>query len=72
MATSSGFKSSRYAVELTMAASESSASGIYNRSFKSLDDEHTPGVFTVSSYTHDFNFFTSTLPAHYIIQCNAM
>ncbi|XP_034241250.1 glycosylated lysosomal membrane protein B-like [Thrips palmi] len=47
MVTSSGFENSRYAIELTMAANESSSGGIYSRSFKSLDDEHTPGVFTL-------------------------
>lgn len=70
MITSSGFESSRYAIELTMAANESSSGKIFSRSFKSLDDEHTPGVFTVSSLCIStipvgvsLNYFLSSLPS---------
>ena len=59
MLTSSGFGNSRYAIELTMAANESSSQQIYSRSFKSLDDEHTPGVFTVSFLLRSSSFFIS-------------
>ena len=45
--TRSGFQQTRYAVELVIAANESSESGVFPKSFKSLDDEHTPGVFTL-------------------------
>ncbi|KAJ1532187.1 hypothetical protein ONE63_000809 [Megalurothrips usitatus] len=48
MLTNSGFKQSRFAIELVLAASENTAKNISYTSFKSLDDEHTPGVFTLN------------------------
>lgn len=52
MLTKSGFKQARFAVELVMAGNES-AIPMQTRSFQSLDDEHTPGIFTlVDIQTH--------------------
>ena len=51
MLTHSGFEQSRYAVELVLAANESAESSVIPSSFKSLDDEHTPGVFTVRKFS---------------------
>lgn len=49
MLTNPRFDQGRFAVEMVMAANESAGNSMIPASFKSLDDEHTPGVFTVCS-----------------------
>lgn len=47
MITNSSFKQSRFASELILAANESAKSSVFPTAYKSFDDEHTPGVFTL-------------------------
>ena len=41
------FNSSRFAVEIILTSQDSNDTTMFIDLFKSLDDEHTPGVFTV-------------------------
>lgn len=47
LSTDPSFNRSRFAVEIIMTSQDSNNSTMYIDLFKSLDDEHTPGVFTV-------------------------
>lgn len=49
--TNSSFKSSRFAMELLLVSESKTRTGMIVDAKKSLDDEHTPGIFEVRGFS---------------------
>ncbi|KAK3930740.1 Glycosylated lysosomal membrane protein B [Frankliniella fusca] len=72
MATNSNFQRGRFAAEIILAANESSESSVFPTAYRSLDDERTPGVFslielqTTASKTENKGGYVQWRPVAYV------